>query len=496
MLPDLKQLGKQTAIYGIGDVIGRLSTFLLLPIYTNFLSLGEFGTLEIFYMTSAILTIFLGRQLSHAALRFYFEYDTQTDRNRVISSAFLSFLFFTGSLLAICMVFASRFSIVLFSSPEYTVHFCILFTWLFFNLSKEILLAYVRALERAKFFVSVSLCDLLIKLLLCTYLVVVMELGVLGVLLGNLAGSLFAWLILSVFTIVRCGIKIDFSKSKELFVYALPLFFVGISGTVISNADRFFIKSYISLEAVGLYALGFRFATILRFLVIQPFTKGYGPFRFKIMKQDNASEIYARVTTYFTFGCAWAAVGIAAFASETIQIMSHENYWSANTVIPMLLLAVFGGSGLYYMFQTGLYIQRNTNVLSVLFAVAAGIDIFSLWLLVPRFGILGAAFSQLIAYTFIACSSLYLSNRAYKIPFEWHRLLKIIGLCCAYISATFFTYHPTPYWSVAIKIPVFFSYPVVLFLYGILNQEEKEKLLSIIRQAKNKFIPKKITDRL
>ncbi|HPA86031.1 MAG TPA: polysaccharide biosynthesis protein, partial [Deltaproteobacteria bacterium] len=63
MKKELKSLGKQTVIYGAGSMLSRLSAFLLLPVYTNYLTPAQFGTLEIFYMSTAVISIFLGTQL-------------------------------------------------------------------------------------------------------------------------------------------------------------------------------------------------------------------------------------------------------------------------------------------------------------------------------------------------------------------------------------------------------------------------------------------------
>jgi O-antigen/teichoic acid export membrane protein len=476
MFNELKRLGKQSIVYGFGDALGRLGAFLLLPVYTNYLSLEEYGTLEIFYVTSAVLALFLGRQLSHATLRFYFEYDSKQEQNLVISTCFILYLLFAGLILGICALFSEQFSWGVFSSIYFRTHFVILFLSMFFNLSKEILLAYVRAIEFAGFFVGVSIGDLILKLVLCIYFVVFKGWGVLGVLFGNLAGTFLAWLVLSVFTFKRCGFGVDMSKFKDIFKYALPLIFVGLSGTIIGNAGRFFLKMYVSLGAVGLYALGMRFSSILRFLVVQPFTKAYGPFRFSIMKQENAREIYARVTTYFSFFCAWACLCIAAFSGEVIQIMAKESYWAASSVIPILLISVFFGSGLYYMFQIGVYLEKNTKVLAIGFAIAAIIDIICMIFLVPRFGPLGAAFSQALTHVFIAFMGLYFSNRVYFIPYEWNRLMKIVGLCAILVSVSHFTYHSNPYWSALLKAPIMFLYPTVLLIIGILNKGERSKV--------------------
>ena len=118
-------------------------------------------------------------------------------------------------------------------------------------------------------------------------------------------------------------------KVYELLKYTLPLVLVGFGGVVIANTDRFMLKSFVSLSAVGIYALALRFKSVLTFLIINPFTRGYGPFRFSIMKQSNAKEIYSRVTTHFCLLLCWMWLILATLSEEVIAMMAKETYHDA-----------------------------------------------------------------------------------------------------------------------------------------------------------------------
>ncbi|MBN1186578.1 MAG: oligosaccharide flippase family protein [Bacteroidales bacterium] len=467
----MKKLGKHTVIYGVGDVLGRISAFILLPVYTTYLTPEEFGTLEILYMTSAIASIFLGRQISHATIRFYFEYDAQSTRNRVVSSSLILFILFSGIILTVCATSSKQFSNAIFSSPIYAKHFTVLFYWLLISLSNEILYSFIRVLERPYFFVTVSLCELLTKLICCTLFVVGYLWAEFGVLLGNLLGTLVTFFILGTYTFAKCGFGVDFSIFRHIVKYTLPLIFVGFCATIIAQADRFFLKTYASLSVVGLYALGIRFSSLVNFLVFQPFTKGYGPFRFSIMQREDAKEIYAKVTTYFLFIILWACLGVTAFAREIIQIMADSAYWPAYQVIPILLISVIG-QGLYYMFQIGVYINKNTRILSYVFAVSTLVNLICLWVFVPRYGIFGAALSLSFTHILISVLGYYCSNQVYPILYEWSRLIKNTVVFVILAIITYLFYNTNPYWSVLMKLPILLSYPLILWVIGFFSRQE------------------------
>ncbi len=473
MKKELKSLGKQTVVYGVGSMLGRLSAFLLLPVYTSYLTPAQFGTLELFYMTSAVISIFLGTQLSHATLRFYFDYDTEPERYRVISSSFILYVAFSATVLGVCALFSERFSLLLFSGTHYTRHFVVLFAWLLLSLSNEILFAFVRALERAGLFVAVMLCELIVKLGLCIFFVVSLQWEEFGVLAGNLAGTGAAFAALAVFTFSRCRFEVDVSLFFGLVRYTLPLIFVSMCGTVMGMADRFFLKTYTSLAMVGLYALGMRFASVVNFLVFHPFTRGYGPFRFSIMNRDNAKEIYSRVTTYFCFFFLWACLGVIALAREVIVVMADESYWDAYRVVPVLLVSVFF-SGLYYMVQIGVYLKKNTRVLSYVFAAAALFNLACLWTLVPAFGIMGAALAVCATRALVVLLGWRCSQLVYPMRYEWARCTKIAAVFLALALATSWPFHQSPYLSMLMKTPVLLLYPLILYSIGFFSPQERE----------------------
>lgn len=473
MKNEIKSLGRQTVIYGAGSMLGRLSAFLLLPVYTSHLTPAQFGTLELFYMTSAVISIFLGTQLSHATLRFYFDYEAEPERYRVISSSFILYFTFSALALGICSLFAERFSLVLFGNPQYARHFVVLFVWLLLSLSNEILFAFVRALERAGLFVAIMLCELIAKLVPCVFFVVWLQWEEFGVLAGNLAGTGVAFAVLAAFTFSRCRFEVDMSLFFRLVRYTLPLIFVGVCGTVMGMADRFFLKTYTSLAMVGIYALGMRFASVVNFLVFHPFTRGYGPFRFSIMNRDDAREIYSRVTTYFCFFFLWACLGVIALAREVIVVMADESYWSAYRVVPVLLVSVFF-SGLYYMVQIGVYLKKNTRVLSYVFAFAALFNLACLWALVPAFGIMGAALAVCATRALVVLLGWRCSQLVYPMRYEWARCAKIAAVFLGLALAASRPFHESPYLSMLMKAPVVLLYPLILYSIGFYSRQERE----------------------
>jgi len=460
-----------TVIYGIGDILNRLAAFLLLPLYTSYLTPEQFGTLEILFLTSSILSMFLGRQLSHATLRFYFEYDKETERKQVVTTAITTGFSFSFIILACCARLSSAFSTMVFSSEQYSLHFTLIFAIILFELSNEVLFSYIRAVGMPVFFVMLSLLSLSLKLGTTIYFVTSLKLEILGVLAGNLVGVFSVWIVLSIFTFTRCGISFSMLKMKELIRYAMPLILADFGGLVIFSADKLALKHFSTLSAVGIYALGMRFAQVINFLITQPFTRGFGPYRFEIMKDMDAKEKYARTTTYFFTILVWAGLAISLLSKEALQIMSEKSYWPAARVVPFLVVGVFS-QGAYYMFQTGVYISKNTKTLFKLFWLGVLINLILLTVFVPLLQEVGAAISIAATQIFLALGGLYLSEKVYSIDFEWERIIKIFIAAIVIFIPGYFSEANTLAINCATKISIILLFPFLLRLLSFYSADE------------------------
>ena len=98
-MSEINKTGKYAVIYLVGVLLERGVSFVMLPIYTRFLTPGDYGTLELLTMTLDVIAILAGLGLSEAVYRFYYRFDTVGERNRVIST--VTILLITSYLLAI-----------------------------------------------------------------------------------------------------------------------------------------------------------------------------------------------------------------------------------------------------------------------------------------------------------------------------------------------------------------------------------------------------------
>ncbi len=285
-----------------------------------------------------------------------------------------------------------------------------------FELSNEICFAYCRVREWALLYVSLGLFRLLAQVGTSIYLVGYLDYGVEGVLASNLVSVFAVWLVLSALVLRNCGLRLSAARIPDMYRYSMPLAMRALVGIAAGNMDRLFLRTFVSVEAVAIYGLGQKFAQILRFAIIEPFQLGYGPFRFSILKRDDAKEVQRRVAVIYVLGGTLAALVLAGSTPLVIQLMSPQEYWSAAGVTSIAVIATVA-AGLSYCFETGLLIHKSTTTLLTLSVLNLVVSVLLQLCFVPTLGVIGATIAAAIVGIFNAVIVYAYANRRYPLRY-------------------------------------------------------------------------------
>jgi O-antigen/teichoic acid export membrane protein len=79
---------KHSSIYGIGAIVGQAVGFLLLPLYTRYLTPADYGVATIIDLTMAAAGVTAASSIINAMARFYYDYEDENQRKRVVSTTF------------------------------------------------------------------------------------------------------------------------------------------------------------------------------------------------------------------------------------------------------------------------------------------------------------------------------------------------------------------------------------------------------------------------
>lgn len=423
------------AIYALGSMLSRMGGFLLLPLYLKALSPVEYGVLEMFYAISSVLALLVSGGLSNAALRFYYEYDEQSQRNAVISTALLAALVFSGLGALLLWPFSSQASYLLVGTPDYATSFQLVLLTLIVQMANEVGLSYLRVKGYLWRFVVASTSLLVMQVIINLYTVVSLRWGVSGVLLGNLLGATLGCAIVTAVTLRDCGLHFRRPVLSRMLHYTWPMVVAGIAGVFMDRADRFILERWLGLEAVGIYGLAEKLAMIFVMGFLRPFELAYGVHRFAIIKAADRAEQQARAFRQYLFGAVLVGLGIVAFTPPVLRLIAEPAYWSAVALLPILMMRyiVIGSE---YIFHTGILYAGRTRFSMGIHLSNGAVRLLFTVAFIGLLGIQSPAFGALAGSICAATAALLISRRFDPVKWNLSLALRIgvLGAACYFIS--------------------------------------------------------------
>lgn len=478
----LARFFRHSSVYAVGNLINRIGAFLLLPLYTNHLSVAEYGSLELLYVGMAIVSGVLSVGIAHATLRFYFEYDDPADRHALISTNLIaSFVICLIGVVAV-VPWSGWLSHQAFGSTAYTMSIYLVLATIVFELSSQVSLAYLRAIERSSLFVAIAFAKLIIQIAANTYLVLVMHAGVQGVILGNLLTVLVGWVVLTAFTVRHCGFTFHRSKAGPVLRYSFPFLLSTLVGLVSSNTDRVLISSVVSLQALGLYALSLKFSNLLQELIGEPFNRAYGAFRFSIMNFPDAGKIQAKIVRYFLIICVAAALGVVFFTEDVLRVISAREYWPAAALLPVMLLASVLNV-LAYPLQTGILINKQPRQIFYINVLVALVGISANIMLIPLIGLNGAVTALLIAAITNVTLTNAIAQRSFPVEYEYGRWLILAAIALVHFALGAAAGQLSGWASILAKAGLMTSFIAVVLMSPVVSRAELAEIRSFMSRV-------------
>ena len=267
MFQKIKTLISHTLVYGFGNSGTRMIGFFLIPLYTRYLTPADYGVLALVGMLDQLLFIVMNMGQSHAVFRTYFSHENASDRETVLATSL--WLNFTLSLPVglLALLLSAPLGRLLTGSPDYTVWVMIGIGAVAFKSLGRLPFAVLRAREQSRRYASFSFARTGIALSLAIVFVVGLHLGGRGVLLSQLCAELLLCVVLIPLTLRGSSLKFSRRDAADLLGYGVYLLPSGLLSFLLNLSDRYFLRHFSSLAVVGLYALGYRFAEILAFVM-------------------------------------------------------------------------------------------------------------------------------------------------------------------------------------------------------------------------------------
>jgi O-antigen/teichoic acid export membrane protein len=476
VLQRISGLFKNLAIYGLGDVATSIVSFLLLPIYVRFLSPVDYGAIGLLLSVEVVAKIVFRWGVDASFMRFYYDCETDTDRQRLASTIFWFLGLANGALLVLLLAAAPLLSRWLFGGPGYELPLRLVlantFVIGFYFLPFHVL----RIRAEASRFATLTFARAAATLVARLMLIVGFGLGVLGFVLADLVvTTIFTLVLLRWFApLIRPFFSGDVLRDSLRF--GLPRVPHGVAQQIMAVADRYLLSLFAGLREVGLYSIGASFGLAMK-LFLSAFEYAWAPFYFSMMKEPDAKATFRTVATYGVAVLVLLEAGLAAIARDIVRLMTTAEFEPAFRVIPWIGLGVVF-QGVYLLTSIGLNITQNTRFYPVATAIAAATSVTANIALVPRLGATGAGMANALAYAIQAGVAWWLSQRVYPVPLEYGRMarLAVAGLLAWLVAASLPQTLPPAIGVLARGGVVCALYPAFLWMLGFYDARELRTL--------------------
>ena len=402
----LKDLG----IYAIGNLGAKIITFAMIAVYTHYVSKGELGYYDLCLTVIFLLIPFITLQLRDGAFRFLLETQDTERRSKIISFIYRTLVLSTVLSLVVTAMLA------LFTSIGYIWYcFALLIAMSFF----EVITQVARGLGNNVEFVVTGIISSLGILLFSVVFVIILPWGITGIFIANILARLMALAYLErrlkiIATYFKFHISIK-QVSHDLLRYTLPLLPGSLCWWLTGSSDRWFINHYLSLEVNGVYAVAFRFNSIILILS----TIFYQAWQETAILQYNSPDRDKFFSKMFNSYIGLLALLLTAYAFSLkiiYPLIVHESFIeSVNYLYLMGISAVI--FALSAFFDMGYQCAKDTSRTLPAIVLAAIVNIACNFFLVQRFGVYGAIATSIITYLVLFLYRLHDMKRYFKLSF-------------------------------------------------------------------------------
>jgi O-antigen/teichoic acid export membrane protein len=461
----MKRLGRHSAVYGLGGIVSRVLAVFLLPLYTRYLDTADLGAVGLIVALSAVLVTVLRLGISSAFFRFYFDSTVPARRRLVVRTSFWFTIASATAGLAAGVLLAEPIANLLGLDDANLVRAGFVGVWA--QMNYEQLTSLFRAEERSTAFVAASLANIAVTIAATILLVVVWEQGALGVVVGNFTGTLVVYLALLAVHREQLGLQFSRPLLREMNRFGIPLVPAALALIAVNFSDRFFLVHLASLDEVGLYEIGVRIASAM-VLLLTAFRMAWPAFAYSI--EDEAKRTYAYVLTYLVTIASWLALALGLLAPWLVRLLTTPEFYEGERVVAPL---AFGGMAYaaYIVMAIGVGRAKRTQFNWAITGLAAVVNVALNLILIPPYGIMGAAVATVAAYVVMFLGMTWYAQRVFPVPYQWRRVLTAVA------AAVVLLLGGKALGGLAVALALTLAYPLALLVLGFFQPQERMRLL-------------------
>ncbi len=477
----LASLGGYSLMFAVVTVLTKAVSFIMLPVYTRYLSPSQYGAIELIEMSFDLLTMVAGARLLGGVFRYYYKADTEQERNAVISTGSLLICGGYAAVGAIAFAAATPLARLVLGDGSLSGLVRIGSLALASQSLTSLPPALLRVRGRFRTVVVVQLARLAMQVALNVLFLVHYLMGPNAIFLSTLIANLCVGGVVLVMVLRPVGLHFSRHAATALYRFGLPLIVVQAATFILTFGDRPFLRAVTNLTSVGIYTMAYQFAFALASLTQTPFSLVWEPKRFEIATHADHDAIYARVFIYFNVVLMAGSLGVAMFAHDVLHIIATKPFFGASDYVPVLVVSIIlqGWAGTQ---DIGILVSEQTKYLAIANWAAAVVALIAYALLIPPYHLWGAAWATAIAYVVRYALTYVFSQRLWPVRYDWPPVIRLIVLSAvAYGISVYIPWGPLVY-MLPVRISLYVVYLIAVWFAGVVSADDRAAALRMVGQ--------------
>ncbi len=395
----------------------------------------EYGVYNLILVSIGFLTTFSKAGLQKSVIRFFSEF-AGNRRNQKISvyystlllGAFGAGILFSVFFLLFALVFKNSFH---FGASNSTLLLLTVIIVIMLSLN-SVLISFFRVEQKAFSFSVISLVHRYGNIGASVLFAIVFKMGMVGLFVGQAA--------LESLVTLGCVVQLIWQKKlaikhfsvkffREALSFGIPLMPMESSKWILAYMDRFIINIFMGTAAVGFYSVGYNMTLYFSTLLAAPLNLAITPLYLDIWEKEGAQKTKEFLNTIIDYFLMLAIPLICAFSfmgRDLIELMASAKYREAYVVLPYLVIPIVLNSA-YSVFGAGLLIHKKTKLVMYYTLLASAVNVALNFLLIPKFGLKGAAIATLIAYSILIVMTIMTASKYLRLSVRPRAVLGYIG---------------------------------------------------------------------
>ncbi len=441
--------------YSLGSILVTGAGLISFPIFTRLLSTDEYGLLSLIAVTITFLVAIGKLGLQNPIVRFYSDAESEKDGwnlDKFYATVVYGMLGIgtIATLIWLLVVYVSPDS--WWNDPRLKVLFTVTAILVIVRIMESAFANIFRARQLSKRLVIYRVIrkySILTGIVITLYFI---SRDLIGLYVATIIVELSAVLILSALVLrnVKLSIK-EFSPAllKQMLIFGIPLVGYELAWTLLNIGDRYLIQAYLGASELGVYAAAYSLCDYVRIIVIMSLYQALPPIYIRMWnkKGEAATRAFVEKSLYFYILIGFPVIaGLSVVGPGLLTLLASEKYSSGAVIIPYVIAGmVINGSVAF--FSAGLYIHKKGKILMLLTLLSAVVNVILNIILIPEYGITGAAIATLVSYVLLATSNKMVSSKILNIKIPWipvfkfgfSAILMYIAIIQIVTSSPFFT---------------------------------------------------------